>query len=170
LRTWRNWWRNRKLLLVHRFLPNRILIWTRGYRSQRGKIRSPLDGKDRINVRHAHSGSFAGGFTAASPGALPSGSPERWRALEIGSRAQATVEIDANLPAFREALASATDEQMMQPWSLKNGEQVVFTMPRVTVLRDMIFNHLIHHRGQLTVYLRLNDIPVPALYGLSADG
>jgi uncharacterized damage-inducible protein DinB len=68
-----------------------------------------------------------------------------------------------------EALKTTSDEAMMENWTLRNGEQVYFTMPRVQVLRGMVFNHIIHHRGQLSLYLRLNDIPVPAMYGPSAD-
>ena len=67
------------------------------------------------------------------------------------------------------ALQTTSDEAMMEPWTLRNGETVYFTMPRIQVLRGMVFNHAIHHRGQLSVYLRLNDIPVPSLYGPSAD-
>lgn len=69
----------------------------------------------------------------------------------------------------RAALESATDERMMQPWRLHAGERTFFEMPRVAVLRGFVLSHLIHHRGQLTVYLRLNDVAVPALYGPSAD-
>jgi hypothetical protein len=58
---------------------------------------------------------------------------------------------------------------MMKPWSLLNGGQTIFTFPKVGVLRGFVMNHMIHHRGQFTVYLRLNDIPVPPLYGPSAD-
>jgi uncharacterized damage-inducible protein DinB len=68
-----------------------------------------------------------------------------------------------------EALQNISDEAMMENWTLRNGEEIYFTMPRIQVLRGMVFNHIIHHRGQLAVYLRLNDIPVPALYGPSAD-
>ena len=57
----------------------------------------------------------------------------------------------------------------MKPWSLRNGETVFFTMPKVAVLRTFVMNHMIHHRAQLGVYLRLNDIPVPSTYGPSAD-
>ena len=57
----------------------------------------------------------------------------------------------------------------MKPWTLKHGEQEIFTMPRIVCIRGMILNHMIHHRGQLTIYLRLNDLPIPALYGPSAD-
>ncbi len=69
----------------------------------------------------------------------------------------------------RAALAGASDEELFKPWTLRNGDQVLFTMPKVAVLRSFVINHIIHHRAQLTVYLRLNDIPVPALYGPSAD-
>lgn len=68
-----------------------------------------------------------------------------------------------------ESLKNTSDESMMQNWKLRNGEQVYFDMPRIQVLRGMVFNHIVHHRGQLSVYLRLNDVPVPALYGPSAD-
>ncbi len=69
----------------------------------------------------------------------------------------------------RAAIAGVGDEALMKPWTLLNGGQVLFTMPRVAVLRSFCFNHLVHHRGQLTMYLRTLDIPVPALYGPSAD-
>lgn len=68
-----------------------------------------------------------------------------------------------------EALKATSDEAMMENWTLRNGDQIYFTMPRIQVLRGMVFNHIVHHRGQLSVYMRLNDIPVPALYGPSAD-
>jgi uncharacterized damage-inducible protein DinB len=74
-----------------------------------------------------------------------------------------------NLSEAIEALENTTDEKMMANWTLKNGDHVFFSMPRVQVLRGVIFNHVFHHRGQLSVYLRLNDIPVPSLYGPSAD-
>ena len=58
---------------------------------------------------------------------------------------------------------------MMVAWSLKNNGQTLFTMPRVAVWRSFVLNHMVHHRGQLSVYLRLTDVPVPAMYGPSAD-
>lgn len=76
---------------------------------------------------------------------------------------------DKGAAGFRAALASAENDAMMQPWSLLGGGVPMFTMPRVAVIRGMIMNHIVHHRGQLTVYLRLCDIPVPAIYGPSAD-
>ena len=57
----------------------------------------------------------------------------------------------------------------MKPWSLLKGGQTVMTMPKIAVLRGFVMNHTIHHRAQLGVYLRLNDVPVPSLYGPSAD-
>ncbi len=76
---------------------------------------------------------------------------------------------DKNLVAATESLKNASDEAMMENWKLRNGEEIYFDMPRIQVLRGMVFNHIVRHRGQLSVYLRLNDIPVPALYGPSAD-
>ncbi len=69
----------------------------------------------------------------------------------------------------KEVLSRAADEAMFEPWSMRSGETVYFTMPKVQVLRSMVFNHIIHHRGQLSVYLRENNIPVPSIYGPSAD-
>lgn len=77
-------------------------------------------------------------------------------------------EFDKNVRAAREALASVEDADFTVPWSLKRGGQVLFTAPRATVVRTHI-NHLIHHRGQLTVYLRLLDVPLPSIYGPTAD-
>jgi uncharacterized damage-inducible protein DinB len=87
----------------------------------------------------------------------------------VTSRAETLATFDKNVAAFREALAAADNEALMKPWSLLNNGRSMFTMPRTAVLRGMIFNHIIHHRGQLTVYLRLTGAPVPALYGPSAD-
>ena len=85
------------------------------------------------------------------------------------SRAELLDMFDKAVVNARTALAKAEDAQLMQPWSLKSGDQVFFTMPKVAVLRSFVFNHTVHHRAQLSVYLRLNDIPVPAMYGPSAD-
>jgi uncharacterized damage-inducible protein DinB len=71
--------------------------------------------------------------------------------------------------AAREAIARASDEVLMQTWTLRNGETTILAMPKVAVLRSFVMNHMIHHRAQLTVYLRMNDVPVPGLYGPSAD-
>ena len=87
----------------------------------------------------------------------------------VNSQRELLAIFDANRSSFRAALEAADDARLLAPWSLKKGSHVIFTMPRIAVLRSMIMNHSIHHRAQLTVYLRLNDIPVPGLYGPSAD-
>ncbi|MGH9686061.1 MAG: DinB family protein [Candidatus Acidiferrales bacterium] len=69
----------------------------------------------------------------------------------------------------RKALSELKDEQLDQNWTLTNNGQTIFALPRYHALRNMCFNHVIHHRAQLTVYLRLLDVAVPALYGPSAD-
>lgn len=69
----------------------------------------------------------------------------------------------------RAALEKASGDDLQVPWTLKMGEEVFFTMPRGGVLRSFVMNHIIHHRAQLTVYLRLMDVPVPGMYGPSAD-
>lgn len=76
---------------------------------------------------------------------------------------------DKNVAAAIETLKNTSDETFGQNWTLRNGEQIFFEMPKRQVLRGMVMNHIVHHRGQLSVYLRLNDIPVPAMYGPSAD-
>ena len=77
--------------------------------------------------------------------------------------------LDKNVSEAIACLRNTSDDTFMESWTLRNGEQVYFTMPKIAVMRSFVMNHIIHHRGQLTVYLRLNDIPVPALYGPSAD-
>jgi uncharacterized damage-inducible protein DinB len=77
---------------------------------------------------------------------------------------------DKNVAAGRAALAAARDDgHWMKPWALQSNGKTMFSMPRVTVVRTFVFNHSIHHRAQLGVYFRLNDIPVPSTYGPSAD-
>lgn len=77
--------------------------------------------------------------------------------------------------AFDEARAQTrgwmdkTDAEYVAAWTLRRGGQEVFTIPRVAAFRSFVLHHIIHHRGQLSVYLRLNDVPVPAIYGPTAD-
>jgi uncharacterized damage-inducible protein DinB len=75
---------------------------------------------------------------------------------------------DKNVAQARAALAAASDQDFHVGWSLKRGDEVIFTLPRVVVVRQHI-SHLVHHRGQMSVYLRLLDVPVPSIYGPSAD-
>ncbi len=76
---------------------------------------------------------------------------------------------DKNVAAARAALAGTSDADMGKPWSFLNNGVTVFSMPRSVTLRTWVMNHNIHHRAQLGVYLRLNNIPVPSIYGPSAD-
>lgn len=88
---------------------------------------------------------------------------------EVGSREELLAMFDKNVAAARASIVEASDEKMLATWTLLMNGNPIFALPRMGVLRGMILNHGIHHRGQLTVYLRLNDVPVPALYGPSAD-
>jgi uncharacterized damage-inducible protein DinB len=76
---------------------------------------------------------------------------------------------DKNIAAAREALAAASDETMMSSWTMRSGDEIYMTIPKVAVVRTWVLNHMIHHRAQLGVYLRLLGVPVPASYGPSAD-
>lgn len=76
---------------------------------------------------------------------------------------------DRDVGEARTALASMSDAAMGATWSLKNRGTTIFSMPRAAVIRGFILSHIIHHRGQLTVYLRLRDVPLPSLYGPTAD-
>ena len=98
----------------------------------------------------------------AAPGHSNSSPPptDRKGVLELFEKSRAEA---------RAAMAGGDDAAYAKPWALFVGEQELFREPRASVLRRMVFNHIIHHRGQLTVYLRLLNIPVPGLYGPSAD-
>jgi uncharacterized damage-inducible protein DinB len=94
---------------------------------------------------------------------------ERYTLPKLGSRQEILELFDRNVAAARKAISEASDEHMACLWTLSNGGKPIFTMPRAAVVRGMILNHLIHHRAHLCVYLRLNDIPVPGMYGPSGD-
>jgi uncharacterized damage-inducible protein DinB len=85
------------------------------------------------------------------------------------SRAALLTYFDAEVAACRAALSGRTDAELMAPWTLRRGAQAFFTMPKATCWRSFVMNHVIHHRGQLSVYLRLLDVPLPSIYGPSAD-
>ena len=87
----------------------------------------------------------------------------------LTSRKEALVRFDESARVFRAALVGRTDAELMAPWTLKQKGAAIFTMPKAAVLRSFVINHLIHHRGQLSVYLRLLDVPLPSIYGPSAD-
>ena len=94
---------------------------------------------------------------------------EQIKTPECHSKKEVLETFDANVARARSALAEISDERIFQPWTLLASGNKILSMPRVAVLRSFVMNHLIHHRAQLGVYLRLNDIPVPSIYGPSAD-
>lgn len=89
--------------------------------------------------------------------------------LVFESREACLRQLDENAAKCRAAIAAASEEDMAKEWPFTYGEHVISKNSRLLSFRQMCFNHLIHHTAQLGVYLRLNDIPVPALYGPSAD-
>jgi uncharacterized damage-inducible protein DinB len=89
--------------------------------------------------------------------------------LAFEGREKLLSDFDSIAADTRSHLASATDEHLKQNWKLAWGDKIIVDAPRSTLYRTMFFNHLIHHRAQLGVYLRLNNLPVPPLYGPSAD-
>ncbi len=95
--------------------------------------------------------------------------PGQYKPFEPTSRKELLDHFDNNVSVARAALASATDEQMNAEWSMKWAGKTVMTMPRYSVLRNVVMNHLIHHRAQVGMYLRLMNVAVPGMYGASAD-
>ena len=86
-----------------------------------------------------------------------------------GSKAELMEMFDKNVPEAREKIAAASDEDWRKLWTLKIGDKAVLSMPRSKVMRSMVMNHMVHHRAQLGVFLRLNDVMFPGMYGPSAD-
>jgi uncharacterized damage-inducible protein DinB len=97
----------------------------------------------------------------------PGGEPVKTPPL--GSGKDVLTKFDENVAATRAAIAGASDQDLFKPWMLMSNGNTILTMPKIAVLRSFVMNHMIHHRAQLGVYLRLNDIPVPSIYGPSAD-
>jgi uncharacterized damage-inducible protein DinB len=98
----------------------------------------------------------------------PVGAPP-FKPLFATSREQLLGEFDKGVASLRAALPKASDQDFMTPWTLLSAGKVFFTMPRITVMRSMVFNHIIHHRAQLGVYYRMTNVPLPSSYGPSAD-
>jgi uncharacterized damage-inducible protein DinB len=88
---------------------------------------------------------------------------------EAASRTEILKQFDENVAVARSAIASKSDAELMAPWTFKRGGQTLFTLPKVAVVRTWLLNHVIHHRGQLSVFLRVQNVPIPAIYGPSAD-
>ncbi len=97
----------------------------------------------------------------------PGGKP--LKVEQAKTRDEALAAFDHNVETARAAIAGASDEHLMKSWTLLSGGRTVLSMPRVAVLRGFVLNHMIHHRAQLGVYLRLNDVAVPSIYGPLAD-
>jgi uncharacterized damage-inducible protein DinB len=93
----------------------------------------------------------------------------KFPSLAFESREKLLAALEETSGPARKALAAASDEYLLADWKLTWGEKVISEGSRAVLYRTMFLNHLVHHRGQLTVYLRLNDVPVPGLYGPSAD-
>jgi uncharacterized damage-inducible protein DinB len=94
---------------------------------------------------------------------------EAWQMPKAATREELLALFDRNIADARAAIAAASDEEFMKSWSLLKGGQTFLTMLKISFIRTIVINHIIHHRAQLGVYLRLNDIPVPSVYGPSAD-
>ncbi len=94
---------------------------------------------------------------------------EPYQVPQLNSRQEILDLFDANVATARKRIAATPDEEFGKSWSLLSGGHPIITMPKIGVIRTWVLNHSIHHRAHLCVYLRLNDLPVPALYGPSAD-
>jgi uncharacterized damage-inducible protein DinB len=96
-------------------------------------------------------------------------SSARFKAKPAETRSELLRIFEEGVVSGRRALEGATEDHLLKPWRFAMGGQVIYEVPRYVALGDSLFSHLAHHRGQLTVYLRLNEVRVPALYGPSAD-
>lgn len=96
--------------------------------------------------------------------------PETWKPWQGDSTAAIVARLDETLAQAIEAMSPLTDDDLGKTWSMTDPQgHVLFSMPRGQVLRSMLLSHMIHHRGQLTVYLRMLDVALPSIYGPSAD-
>jgi uncharacterized damage-inducible protein DinB len=127
-----------------------------------------------------HAKSFSLGELASHVAALPTFATETLNRSEfdignlrppvsLPSRTDVLAAFDASTGAARAALVARSDADLMAIWTLKRNGTALYSMPKGVVLRSLVLSHLIHHRGQLSVYLRLLDVPVPSIYGPSAD-
>lgn len=109
-----------------------------------------------------------GTLNAAELDMAPPDGP-KWEPANHGSCQAVLAAFDQNVTEAKASLATVTEAQLELPWTLKSGGQALFTMPKGAVLRTWVLSHLIHHRAQLGVYLRLKNVPLPQVYGPTAD-
>jgi uncharacterized damage-inducible protein DinB len=95
--------------------------------------------------------------------------PSNYKPNIVTSRATALKQFDETVSSARAAIAGASDETLMKPWTFIAAGKTVFTMPKIAVMRSFVMNHMIHHRGQLAAFYRIAGVPVPSLYGPSKD-
>jgi uncharacterized damage-inducible protein DinB len=133
----------------------------------------PHDKSASLSSLAAHVASLLGlGISALQPDTEYDFNPpggQRVSMPKFESTEKNLANFDQRVRETRAAIAGSSDEFLMQMWTLKYQGNTLFSMPRVSALRTLMMNHLIHHRAQLGVYLRMNDIPVPRIYGPTAD-
>jgi len=95
--------------------------------------------------------------------------PFGFEALNPSSTEELLRGFDEHAASFKEAFADYDDAKLMATWTLKKGDHVITSLPRIAAIRGFVLNHVIHHRAQLTVFLRLLDVPLPQVYGPTAD-
>lgn len=113
-------------------------------------------------------GWVAGTLQHAEFDVAPAGGPG-YKSPDFKTRQEILACFDKNVAEARAAIGQVADEDMSAIWTLKHAGQTIFAMPRAAAIRGFVLNHIIHHRAILTVYLRMNDVPVPGLYGPSGD-
>lgn len=124
-----------------------------------------------LGVLASHIANLAGygALVATSEESNFAASGSRYVPPEYRAREELLKTFDENVKKTREAVIALSDHDLRQPWSLKNGDVTIFTLPRTATFRTFMMNHMIHHRGQLSVYLRENDVALPSIYGPTAD-
>jgi uncharacterized damage-inducible protein DinB len=110
----------------------------------------------------------------AGYGAMVAGQDEvdlasRGKPVHYTTRDELLRAFDANTAKSRAGIAELPESKLGDTWTLRAGDHVIFALPRTAVFRNFLMNHMVHHRGQLSVYLRLNEVPLPSIYGPTAD-
>ena len=129
----------------------------------------PHDRSMTLGELAAHIVSIVGWVSTVVDGASYDVASESDRPEPFATTDALLAAFDAGVERARRAIDGKSDAEMMAPWTLKKGGQELFTVPRIGVVRSFLMNHLIHHRGQLSVYLRMQDVKIPSIYGPSAD-